>query len=39
MEQAFARIPGLGRVRPDLAKLQKPSVDLKHMVTHPPITR
>jgi amidase len=37
MEQAFSRIPGLGRPRPDLAKLAKPSVDLKGIVTHPPI--
>jgi len=37
MEQAFSRISGLGRPRPDLAKLAKPSVDLKGIVTHPPI--
>ena len=37
MEQAFSRIPGLGRPRPDLAKLAKPSVDLRAIVTHPPI--
>ena len=37
MEHAFARIPGLGRPCPDLAKLKKPSVDLKGIVTHPPI--
>jgi Asp-tRNA(Asn)/Glu-tRNA(Gln) amidotransferase A subunit family amidase len=37
MEQAFARIPGLGRPRPDLAKLAKPTVDLKSIATHPPI--
>jgi amidase len=35
MEAAFARIPGLGRPRPDLAKLAKPTVDLKSIVTHP----
>ena len=39
MEQAFARIPGVGRPRPDLARLAKPSVDLKAIVTHPPILR
>jgi Asp-tRNA(Asn)/Glu-tRNA(Gln) amidotransferase A subunit family amidase len=39
MEQAFARIPGLGRPRPDLTKLKKPSVDLKSIVTHPPAVR
>jgi amidase len=39
MEQAFARIPGLARPRPDLARLAKPSVDLKAIVTHPPILR
>jgi Asp-tRNA(Asn)/Glu-tRNA(Gln) amidotransferase A subunit family amidase len=37
MEQAFARIPGLARPRPDLAKLAKPAVDLRSIVTHPPI--
>ena len=36
MEQAFARIPGLGRPRPDLGKLAGASVDLKSLVTHPP---
>jgi len=35
MEQAFARIAGLGRPRPDLTKLAKPTVDLKSIVTHP----
>jgi amidase len=39
MEQAFAGIPGLDRPRPDLAKLAKPTVDLKSIVTHPPILR
>jgi amidase len=37
MEQAFARIPGLQRPRPDLDKLAKPSVDLHSIVTHPPL--
>jgi amidase len=37
MEQAFARIPGLARPRPDLAKLAKPVIDLRSIVTHPPI--
>ena len=38
MEHAFATIPGLGRPRADLAKLTKPLVDLKSIVTHPPIS-
>jgi Asp-tRNA(Asn)/Glu-tRNA(Gln) amidotransferase A subunit family amidase len=37
LEQACAQIPGLGRPRPDLAKLKTPTVDLKSIVTHPPI--
>jgi amidase len=37
MEHAFAAIPGLGRPRPDLAKLAKPTPELKSIVTHPPI--
>jgi Asp-tRNA(Asn)/Glu-tRNA(Gln) amidotransferase A subunit family amidase len=37
MEQAFAKIPGLGRPRPDLGKLAKPTVDLKSIATHPPL--
>jgi Asp-tRNA(Asn)/Glu-tRNA(Gln) amidotransferase A subunit family amidase len=37
MEQAFAGIPGLERPRPDLGKLAKPSVDLRSIVTHPPL--
>jgi Asp-tRNA(Asn)/Glu-tRNA(Gln) amidotransferase A subunit family amidase len=37
MEHAFAKIPGLGRRRPDVAKLANPIVDLKTIVTHPPI--
>jgi Asp-tRNA(Asn)/Glu-tRNA(Gln) amidotransferase A subunit family amidase len=37
MEQAFAGIPGLERPRPDLRKLAKPSVDLRSIVTHPPL--
>jgi amidase len=37
MEQACARMPGLGRPRPDLAKLNTPTVDLKSIVTHPPL--
>ncbi len=36
MEAAFARIPGLGRPRPDLARLGGTSIDLKSLVTHPP---
>ena len=38
MEHAFATIPGLARPRPDLAKLTKSPVDLKSIVTHPPIS-
>jgi len=37
MEQAFANIPGLGRPRPDLDKLARPTVDLKSIATHPPL--
>jgi class 3 adenylate cyclase len=37
MEKAFANIPGLGRPRPDLGKLVKPTVDLKSIATHPPL--
>jgi hypothetical protein len=37
MEQAFASISGLGRPRPDLGKLAKPTVDLKSIATHPPL--
>jgi len=37
MEEAFARIPDLKRPRPDLAKLAKPTVHLKSIVTHPPV--
>lgn len=37
MEQAFSTVPGLGRPRPDLGKLAKPTPDLKSIVTHPPI--
>jgi Asp-tRNA(Asn)/Glu-tRNA(Gln) amidotransferase A subunit family amidase len=36
MEEAFTRIPGLTRPRPDLGKLAAPSPDLKSLVTHPP---
>ena len=36
MEEAFTRIPGLGRPRPELARLGGASVDLKSLVTHPP---
>jgi Asp-tRNA(Asn)/Glu-tRNA(Gln) amidotransferase A subunit family amidase len=36
MEQAFKRIPGLARPRPDLGKLRKARPDLKSIVTHPP---
>jgi Asp-tRNA(Asn)/Glu-tRNA(Gln) amidotransferase A subunit family amidase len=39
MEQAFARIPGLQRPRPDLARLAAARVDLKSLVTHPPPER
>jgi Asp-tRNA(Asn)/Glu-tRNA(Gln) amidotransferase A subunit family amidase len=38
MEQAFARIPGLERPRPDRGKLLGMSADLKSLVTHPPIS-
>jgi amidase len=37
MEQAFANIPALGRPRPDLGKLARPTVDLKSIATHPPL--
>ena len=37
MEAAFTRIPGLGRPRPDLARLGGTSIDLKSLVTHPPV--
>lgn len=37
MEWAFARIPGLGRPKPDLGKLTKPTPELKSIVTHPPL--
>ena len=37
LEQAFARIPGLARPRPDVGKIAKPTVDLKSIVTHPPV--
>jgi amidase len=37
IEQALAGIPGLERPRPDLSKLAKPSVDLRSIVTHPPL--
>ena len=36
MEEAFARIPGLGRPRPDFARLAASGVNLKSLVTHPP---
>jgi amidase len=36
MEQAFKRIPGLARPQPDIARLRKPTPDLKSIVTHPP---
>jgi Asp-tRNA(Asn)/Glu-tRNA(Gln) amidotransferase A subunit family amidase len=39
MEQAFARMPGLERPRPDLARLATTRVDLKSLVTHPPAVR
>jgi amidase len=39
MEQAFTRIPGLQRPRPDLGKLTKPTPELKSIVTHPPTVR
>ena len=37
MEQAFAAIPGLGRPKPDLAKLAEARPELKAIVTHPPL--
>ena len=37
MERACARMPGLSRPRPDLAKLKTAVVDLKSIVTHPPV--
>ena len=37
MEQAFKRIPGLGRPLPDIcASSRKPTPALKSIVTHPP---
>jgi amidase len=36
MEQAFSRIPGLARPRPDLSKLAEPHPELKSIVTAPP---
>ncbi len=36
MEAAFERIAALKRPRPDLAKLHKPTPELKSIVTHPP---
>ncbi len=36
MEEAFARLPGLGRPRPQIDRLTAASVDLKSLVTHPP---
>jgi amidase len=36
MEQAFVALPALQRPRPDLAKLAKPTPELKSIVTHPP---
>lgn len=36
MEQAFAAIPVLCRPRPDVSKLEKPTPELKSIVTHPP---
>ena len=38
MEEAFTRIAGLGRPRPDFSKLASTSVDLKSLVTHPSTT-
>jgi Asp-tRNA(Asn)/Glu-tRNA(Gln) amidotransferase A subunit family amidase len=38
MEEAFAAIPVLTRPRPDLAKLSRPTPELKSIVTHPPKT-
>jgi Asp-tRNA(Asn)/Glu-tRNA(Gln) amidotransferase A subunit family amidase len=37
MEEAFARIPGLGRPRPQPERLAAAAVDLKSLVTHPPV--
>jgi Asp-tRNA(Asn)/Glu-tRNA(Gln) amidotransferase A subunit family amidase len=37
MERALAAIPGLGRPKPDLAKLAEPRPELKAIVTHPPL--
>jgi hypothetical protein len=36
MEQAFDSMDALRRPRPDLAKLKKPTPELKSIVTHPP---
>ena len=35
MEAAFARIPGLGRPKPDLGKLVTPTPALRGLITHP----
>jgi len=36
MEQAFARVRGLERPRPDIEKLSRAAPELKSIVTHPP---
>jgi amidase len=36
IEQAFEAIPPLKRPRPDIAKLTRPTPELKSIVTHPP---
>lgn len=36
MEQAFVRVRGLERPRPDIEKLSRPAPELKSIVTHPP---
>src|SRR6266851_1983831 len=36
MEQSFKLIPGLSRPLPDIARLRKPTPELKSIVTHPP---
>ncbi len=37
LEQAFARIEGLGRPLPDISKLAQPRPELKSIVTAPPV--
>jgi len=38
LEQSFAGIPALARPRPDFTRLERPTPELKRIVTHPPRT-